>query len=265
MNEQIEESHRIEVSDKHKEYDRIVGSTAQLNTRQIIMLVVVSITNSGTVFECEDGFSSDNGEPCRPCSNNYFGRKCASICECGITERCDHVKGCVEISPSTETVKTDDHVEGYNEIQIIPLIGKICIVLIFLLLVSIVFVSLTCICWKYELSCKKRKQSAVHTSTSHTNESGNNPPQGETHQYEEVDDGFLNRESSINDRQEVRNSGSSTGGSGICGSDSDGYLHPYHALKSIEIEMEHGQCNEQSSTETSFIHVQENTVYFQNQ
>lgn len=28
--------------------------------------------------------------------------------------RCDNVKGCVDVSPKTETTTTDDHVEGNN-------------------------------------------------------------------------------------------------------------------------------------------------------
>ncbi|CAC5406476.1 unnamed protein product [Mytilus coruscus] len=155
--------------------------------------------------------------------------------------------------------------KGYDEIQIIPLIGKICTVLIFLLLVSLVFVSLTCICWKYEISCKNRWQGTVHTNLTHPNDSGNNPLQGETHQYDEVDDGFLNRESSINDGQDVRSSESSNEGSGICGIDSDGYLNPYNALKSIEIKLDQGSASDQLRTETSFIHTQENTIYFTDQ
>ncbi|CAC5406478.1 unnamed protein product [Mytilus coruscus] len=96
--------------------------------------------------------------------------------------------------------------------------------LIFLIGVPIVIFSLTCICWKYELSCKKRERRSVHTISTHPTGSGNNPLQGETHQYDEVDDEVLNRESSINDEHDVRSSGSSTGGSGICGVDSDGTI-----------------------------------------
>lgn len=88
-----------------------------------------------------------------------------------------------------------------------------------------------------------------HTNTTHPSEPGNNPHLVEIHEYEEVDDGFLNRESSINEEYDVRSSGSSTRGSGICGVDSDGYLNPYHALKSIEITIGQGPSSVQSSTE----------------
>ena len=117
----------------------------------------------------------------------------------------------------------------------------------------------------FEVSCKNRERRSVHQVSTHPNESGNNPPQGETHQYDEVDDGFLNRESPVNDGYGVRNSGSSTGGSGICGIDSDGYLNPYNALKSIEIKLDQGTSSDQLKTETSFIHTQENTIYFTEQ
>ncbi|VDI74077.1 Hypothetical predicted protein [Mytilus galloprovincialis] len=238
--------------------------------------------HDGYTFECKKGFISFNGEACRPCPENTFGRECLSDCICRINERCDHVKGCVKLLPSLEPDNTDYHEEdtffstqepiedriwntGYLEIPIISFIGKICILLIFILLVSIVFVSLTCICWKYELSCKKRKQGTVATDTTHTNESGSNSPQGETHQYDEVDDGFLNRESEINDGQEVRSSESSNEGSGICGVDNDGYLNPYNALKSIRINLDQRSSCDQLTTETSFIHTQENTIHFTDQ
>ncbi|XP_052078256.1 uncharacterized protein LOC127716173 isoform X2 [Mytilus californianus] len=171
---------------------------------------------------------------------------------------CDHVKGCLKVPPSTEAVTTDDHDEGHPNIEELIYKG-----LILLIVVSLVIFSLTCICWKYELSCKNRWQGTDHNNTTHTNVSENYPPQGETHEYDEVDDGFLNRESSINNGHDVRNSGSSSGDIGICGIDSDGYLNPYHALKSIEITFEQGLSSERSSTQTSIINAQENTVYFQ--
>ncbi|CAG2218976.1 unnamed protein product [Mytilus edulis] len=96
----------------------------------------------------------------------------------------------------------DIYDDGYGR-----MIGGICTLLILLLLLSLVIFCLTCICWKYEVSCKKRERRSVHTVSTHPNEFGNNPPQGETHQYDEVDDGFLNRESSVNDGYDVRNSG----------------------------------------------------------
>ncbi|CAG2218977.1 unnamed protein product [Mytilus edulis] len=137
--------------------------------------------------------------------------------------------------------------------------------LAFLLVALRICVPLTCIYLKYKVSCKKRDQSTDHTNTTHPNEPENNPPRGETHEYDEVDDRFLNRESSVNDEFDVRSSGSSTVGSGICGVDSDGYLNPYHALKSIEITIDQGPSSEQSRTETSFIQAQENIVVFNSQ
>ncbi|CAC5401461.1 unnamed protein product [Mytilus coruscus] len=157
-----------------------------------------------------------------------------------------YVRGCTKILPRaeafTEAFKTDDHADHAE--------------------VSIVFVSLTCICWKYEVSCTKKEQNTDHANTTHPNVSGNNPQQGESHKYDEVDDGFLNLESSINDRHTGRYSGSSTRGSGICGIDSDGHFNPYHARKSIEITLGQGASSEQFSTVASVIHAEENTVYF---
>lgn len=139
---------------------------------------------------------------------------------------------------------------GINESQLVLFsFGIISTVLIILLCLTH-----ACVCLKYEVSCKKREQQTNRTDTEHFNVSGNILQQGENHEYEEVDEGFLNRESSVNDRQDVSSSRSSARGSGICGVDSDGYLNPYHALKSIEITVEHGQCSELSDTETSFIH-----------
>ncbi|CAC5379942.1 unnamed protein product [Mytilus coruscus] len=146
---------------------------------------------------------------------------------------------------------------------IVGFIGLSVSLLTFLFVVLRVYSPLTCICFKYKVFSKKRDQSTDHTNTSHSNESGNIPQQVETHEYDEVDDGFLYRESSVNEEHRARSSGSTTGGSGICGIDSDGYLNPYHALKSIEITLGQGASSEQSSTETSFIPAQENTVYFQ--
>lgn len=122
---------------------------------------------------------------------------------------------------------------------------------VWILLLSL---SLACVCWKYEVTCKKREQRTVHINTTHSNISGIHLQQEQNHEYEEVDEGLLNRESSINDGQNGSSSRSSAGGSGICGIDSDGYLNSYHALKSIEITLEQGQYSEVSEIETSFIH-----------
>ncbi|CAG2204556.1 unnamed protein product [Mytilus edulis] len=129
-------------------------------------------------------------------------------------------------------------------------------------LIILLCLSLACVCWKYEVSCKKREHGTESLNTTLPNELGSNPQQGETHQYDEVDDGFLNRESSINDGQDASSSRSSARGSGICGVDSDGYLNPYHALKSIKISLEQEPYFKLSDIETSVIHTEENTLYF---
>ncbi|CAC5379950.1 unnamed protein product [Mytilus coruscus] len=147
-----------------------------------------------------------------------------------------------------------------NKSQLVKLSSGIISTVLLLLLC----LSLACVCWKYEVSCKKREQRTVHINTIHSNLPGNHQNQGENHEYEEVDEVFLNREASINDGQDVSSSRSSAGGSGICGIDSEGYLNPYHALKSIEITLQHGPCSEPSDIETSSIHTEENTLYFKN-
>ncbi|CAC5401462.1 unnamed protein product [Mytilus coruscus] len=145
---------------------------------------------------------------------------------------------------------------GYSNIQ--SSVGTICALLMFLLLV---FVSLACFCWKYNITCKRRGQ----TNITHHDVSSSFSLQGDTHEYMEIDDGFLNVESQKNDAQSTRSSASLTGGSGICGVDNDGYLNPYQELKSIEITLSQEQSSEQSSTETSFIHAQENIVNIEDQ
>ncbi|XP_052076449.1 uncharacterized protein LOC127714429 isoform X2 [Mytilus californianus] len=219
-----------------------------------------------------------------------------------MNERCDHVNGCVTLLSSIETVKTDDHGEaleptaeryckigtycsevetttalksepgtywsevetttatksgtGYSNIQ--SSIGTICALLMFLLLV---FVSLACFYWKYKFACKNRGQ----TNITHYDASSSFSLKGDTHEYMEIDDGFLNVESQKNDAHATRSSASSTGGSGISGVDNDGYLNPYQELKSIEITLSQEPSSEQLSRETSFIHAQENIVYIEDQ
>ncbi|CAC5409992.1 unnamed protein product [Mytilus coruscus] len=46
--------------------------------------------------ECKHGYHSERGEPCRPCSEGSYGRKCADICNCEENYRCDHVVGCTK-------------------------------------------------------------------------------------------------------------------------------------------------------------------------
>ncbi|VDI30460.1 Hypothetical predicted protein [Mytilus galloprovincialis] len=50
---------------------------------------------------CLEGYTSDKGQPCRPCSKNLYGDKCRYACYCFGYEICDHIKGCVESSPTT--------------------------------------------------------------------------------------------------------------------------------------------------------------------
>ncbi|CAG2243984.1 unnamed protein product [Mytilus edulis] len=47
-----------------------------------------------TCKKCEYGFTS-NDSKCKPCSEGKYGGKCGNTCNCHISERCDHKKGCV--------------------------------------------------------------------------------------------------------------------------------------------------------------------------
>ncbi|CAC5425768.1 unnamed protein product [Mytilus coruscus] len=166
---------------------------------------------------------------------------------------CHHEVGCVQVLLSTAAVTTYDHTEGIDTfpLSILQIVNISTVSILFLLLVC---VSLTYVCWKYEVSCKNRERRTVHINTIYPTESRNHAHQEEAHEYEGVDDGCLNRESSIYDGHRAKSSGSSARGSGICGIDSDGYLNAYHALKSIEFEVENTQYTDQSSTGTSFRH-----------
>ncbi|CAG2197016.1 MEGF10_11 [Mytilus edulis] len=48
--------------------------------------------------ECRDGFESNGGNPCIPCSLNTYGKFCVEKCDCGIYQRCHHVDGCIRRS-----------------------------------------------------------------------------------------------------------------------------------------------------------------------
>ncbi|XP_071124088.1 uncharacterized protein [Mytilus edulis] len=192
----------------------------------------------GICVECKVGFYSKGGRTCYMCPESRYGYKCGRICKCRTTERCDHEVGCVQVLISTEAVLPDDHTEG-TDVMPLSLLHIVNISIVSILFLLLVCVSLMYVCWKYEISCKKRERRTVQSSTNHTNRSRNHAHQGEAHEYVEINDGRLNRGSSIYYIHRARNSGSSTRGSGICGVDSDGYLNPYHALKSNEIEMDY--------------------------
>ncbi|CAG2232902.1 unnamed protein product [Mytilus edulis] len=99
----------------------------------------------GRCVECENGFFTNiPDEPCRPCPHNTFGRKCFSICQCNINERCDHVNGeCLKVLPSTETGTTNDNFERIDDSKIpLPSIIVTSTVLILLVFVSVIWVLL---------------------------------------------------------------------------------------------------------------------------
>lgn len=44
--------------------------------------------NFKCVTACLEGFTSDIGQKCRPCSNNTFGERCRGECVCSNYEMC---------------------------------------------------------------------------------------------------------------------------------------------------------------------------------
>ncbi|CAC5403769.1 unnamed protein product [Mytilus coruscus] len=52
---------------------------------------------------CSKGYTSTMGQSCRPCPNKTYGERCGSDCICSGLQICEHVKGCVEIPPTTGT------------------------------------------------------------------------------------------------------------------------------------------------------------------
>lgn len=112
-------------------------------------------------------------------------------------------------------------------------------------------VSLICLCLKYESSCKKKQHVTVFSGTFTPNETVAQSQPGVSHQYDEVDDGFLNRKFSTEDEKDLSSSDSSTVRSGICGTDSAGYLNPYHTIVSKEITLWQVPYSELSETDNS--------------
>lgn len=109
---------------------------------------------------------------------------------------------------------------------------------------GILFVGcLVCVCWKYQNN-KKRNTILVLTGTRAlqrqiANESqiaNDQFEQIEIHEYEEIDDNIISRDLSIISGEESISDGSSNESSVKCGTDSDGYLHPYHSIISADPE-----------------------------
>ncbi|XP_076071855.1 uncharacterized protein LOC143043436 [Mytilus galloprovincialis] len=61
--------------------------------------------------ECRLGYTSFSRKSCVPCPNNTFGERCAGICSCIATQRCDHVKGCISNTSTPVNHATDIFVE----------------------------------------------------------------------------------------------------------------------------------------------------------
>ncbi|CAG2218978.1 MEGF10_11 [Mytilus edulis] len=143
---------------------------------------------NGVCIACMDGFMTFDGGQCRPCSRGFYGKDCLIMCHCNMNEKCDHVKGCLKVLHSTtEAVTEHDHVEGTTFSAVEPttdihskrgsslsalgpteeIKGKtgiddsklpiLSIIGISTVLILLVFVSLSWVCWKYKVPCKKRK------------------------------------------------------------------------------------------------------------
>ncbi|XP_071123805.1 uncharacterized protein [Mytilus edulis] len=58
---------------------------------------------------CEVGYTSRKGKPCHPCEAGLYGNRCAFICRCEGSQRCDHVIGCTASrKTSEEGMKKED-------------------------------------------------------------------------------------------------------------------------------------------------------------
>ncbi|XP_052076342.1 uncharacterized protein LOC127714322 [Mytilus californianus] len=58
---------------------------------------------NGTCVACTDGYISDNGEACRPCTKGLYGRKCGEVCACEKFQECNHKEGCRNFSDVVTT------------------------------------------------------------------------------------------------------------------------------------------------------------------
>ncbi|CAC5375744.1 unnamed protein product [Mytilus coruscus] len=56
--------------------------------------------------ECRTGFTSDNGNDCRPCKQIYYGDKCAYMCNCSDNNICDNVHGCMTRTETFEPTES---------------------------------------------------------------------------------------------------------------------------------------------------------------
>ncbi|XP_052077846.1 multiple epidermal growth factor-like domains protein 10 [Mytilus californianus] len=71
----------------------------------------------GRCTECLDGFKSDEGEPCHPCLDGNYGRKCGEVCRCKEYQICDHIKGCLNSSVSVTVLSNNS---TYTETGTVP-------------------------------------------------------------------------------------------------------------------------------------------------
>ncbi|XP_052073117.1 multiple epidermal growth factor-like domains protein 10 [Mytilus californianus] len=56
---------------------------------------------NGECIRCKPGFTSKNGKVCEPCPIDLYGDGCWFACYCNDSQRCDHVKGCVDAETTT--------------------------------------------------------------------------------------------------------------------------------------------------------------------
>ncbi|CAC5426464.1 unnamed protein product [Mytilus coruscus] len=72
--------------------------------------------------ECKTGFKSRNGKACEPCIFNFFGKRCTQKCNCNNLQRCDTVKGCIDVETtgipkviSSDENMTTEHKDNEND------------------------------------------------------------------------------------------------------------------------------------------------------
>ncbi|XP_076071867.1 uncharacterized protein LOC143043466 [Mytilus galloprovincialis] len=107
---------------------------------------------------------------------------------------------------------------------------------------------LICVCWKRHVSSKKREiiASSPAVPLPDIQETVSDSQGTSGYGYEVIDESKLEREKPVI-QHDYASCKSSNDDSEVCGTDSDGYLHPYHSLvsnNSISIKSVHAKSNE---------------------